>query len=90
MIGFIGTWLQSVLITINTTHTYKLYSAIDDLQTFQFTAAHALGFSLYTSRLLATDLNTETITSNYYEVILSSLTLYSSVLICTQLIFTIH
>jgi hypothetical protein len=34
------------------------------IYTFQFTAAHTLGFSVSTSRLLATDLNTETITSN--------------------------
>jgi hypothetical protein len=33
---------------------------------------HTLGFSVSTSRLLATDLNTETITSNYYEDFLSS------------------
>jgi hypothetical protein len=39
------------------------YSAIADLQTFQFTVAHALGFSVSTSRLLATDLHTETVTS---------------------------
>jgi hypothetical protein len=37
------------------------YSAIADLHTLQFTAAHALGFSAFTSRLLATDPNTETI-----------------------------
>jgi hypothetical protein len=61
-----------------------------DLHNFQFTVAHALGFSVSTSRLLKTDLNKETITSNHYVVFLSSLTLYSSVLICTQLIFTIH
>jgi hypothetical protein len=78
------------LITINTTRTYKPYSAIADLHTFQFTVVHSLRFSVFTSRLLATDLNTETITSNHHEVFLSSLTLYSSALICIQLIFTIH
>jgi hypothetical protein len=83
MIGFIGT---SITISLN----YNQYSAIADLLTFQFTIAHALGFSVSTSHLLATDLNTEMITSNHYEVFLSSITLYSSVLICTQLIFTIH
>jgi hypothetical protein len=36
MIGFIGT---SVTMSLN----YKPYSAIADLHTFQFTAAHALG-----------------------------------------------
>jgi hypothetical protein len=62
MIGFIGT---SVTVSLN----YNLYSAIADLHTFQFTVAHAQGFSVFTSRLLATDLNTETITSNHYEVL---------------------
>jgi hypothetical protein len=83
MIGFTGT---SVTISPN----YNQYSAISDLLILQFTVAHALEFSVSTSRLLATDLNTEAITSNHYEVFLSLLSLYSSVLICTQLIFTIH
>jgi hypothetical protein len=47
MIGFIGT---SVAICLN----YNQYSAITDLHTFQFTVAHTLGFSVSTSRLLAT------------------------------------
>jgi hypothetical protein len=46
------------------------HSAIADLHNFQFTVAHALGFSVSTSRLLATDLNTETSTSNHYEAFL--------------------
>jgi hypothetical protein len=58
MIGFISTWLQVLLITLK----YRQYSAITDLHFFQFTVAHALGFPVFTSRLLATDLNTETIT----------------------------
>jgi hypothetical protein len=41
-----------------------------DLHTFQFTVAHALGLFVFTSRLLATDLNTETSTSDHYEVFL--------------------
>jgi hypothetical protein len=78
--GFIGT-------SVTISHNYNLYSAIADLQTFHFTVAHALGFSVFTSRLLATDLNTETITSNHYEVFL-----IHSVLICPNLysVFTIH
>jgi hypothetical protein len=40
---------------------------------FQCTAAHTLGFSVFTSRLLATDLNTETSTSNHCQVFLSLL-----------------
>jgi hypothetical protein len=55
MIGFIGT---SVTISLN----YNQYSTITDLHTFQLTFAHALGFSIFTSHLLATDLNTETST----------------------------
>jgi hypothetical protein len=54
--------LQVLLITLNYNVTH-----------FQFTVAHALGFSVSTSRLQATDLNTETITSNHYEVFLSLL-----------------
>jgi hypothetical protein len=68
--------LQSLLITINTTRTYKPYSATADLHTFQFTLAHLLEFSVSTSHFLAMDLNTETVTLNHYEVFLSSLTLY--------------
>jgi hypothetical protein len=38
-----------------------------------FTVIHTLGLSVSTSRLLRKDLNTETITSNHYEVFLSFL-----------------
>jgi hypothetical protein len=62
MIGFISTSVSSSL-----NHTY--YSAIADLHNLQFTVANAL-ISVFTSRLLATDLNTETSTSNHYEVFL--------------------
>jgi hypothetical protein len=57
----------------HTTRIYKQYSAIADIHTFQFTVAHALQFSVFTSPILATDLNTETITSNHYKVFLSFL-----------------
>jgi hypothetical protein len=63
MTGFIGT-----LFTNSLNHTY--YSAIADLHNFQFTDANALGISVSTSRLLATDLNTETSTSDHYEIFL--------------------
>jgi hypothetical protein len=66
MVGFICT---SVTISFNCNQ----YSAIADLHNFKFTVAHLLGFSVSTSRLLVTDLNTETITSNHYEVFLSFL-----------------
>jgi hypothetical protein len=63
MIGFTST---SVTRSLN--HTY--YSAIANLHNFQFTFAHVLGLSVSISRLLATDLNTETSTSSHYEVFL--------------------
>jgi hypothetical protein len=56
--------------SVTSSLNYNYYSAIADLHNLQFTVAHALGFSVSTSRLLATDLNTETSTSNYYEVFL--------------------
>jgi hypothetical protein len=43
--------------------------AIADLHTFQLSVAHALGFSISTSRILATDLHAGIITSNHYEVL---------------------
>jgi hypothetical protein len=52
---------------------YKPYSTIADLRSFCFTAAHVLGFSVSTNRLLATDLNTGTIALNHYEVFFSFL-----------------
>jgi hypothetical protein len=59
MIGFISTSVtHSILITLK----YRQYSAIADLHTFQFIVAHTLGFSVSTSRLLATNLSTETST----------------------------
>jgi hypothetical protein len=61
MIGFIEASLQLQLVTINITRTYKQESAMVELHTFQFTSAHALGFSFSTSRSLVADLNTGTI-----------------------------
>jgi hypothetical protein len=56
MIGFISSWVTpSLLVTL----THKQYSAIAYIYTLQFTVAHALGFSLSTRRLLATDFDTE-------------------------------
>jgi hypothetical protein len=62
MIGFISTLVTTPL-------NYSEYSDISDLHTLHFTVAHALGLSVFTSRLLATDLNTETSTSKHYEVL---------------------
>jgi hypothetical protein len=50
MIGFIDT-LYTVLGTRGN------YSAIADLHTLQFNVTHALGFSVFISRILATDLS---------------------------------
>jgi hypothetical protein len=58
--------LQSFLNTLN-------YNAIVIVHTFQSSVEHALGFSISTSCFLATDLNTETSTSNRYEVFLPCL-----------------
>jgi hypothetical protein len=63
MIGFISSSVTSSL-------DYSYYRAVADLRTFQSTVEDALGFSVSTSRLLATDLNTEISTSNHYEVFL--------------------
>jgi hypothetical protein len=95
MIGFIST---SVTVSLN----YKPYSALADLHNFQFTAAHAVGFSVSTSRCLVADLNAGTIPQITMKslVISSSITLecrpnspvlilqslYCTVLTCTQLI----
>jgi hypothetical protein len=50
MIGFIAPYAF-------TTRDYRQYSAISMLHTFQFTVTHALGFSVFTSRILATGLS---------------------------------
>jgi hypothetical protein len=58
MIGYIGT---SITISLN----YNQYSTNFDLHNLQFTVTQALGFSVFTSRLLAMDLNTQTNTSDH-------------------------
>jgi hypothetical protein len=50
MIGFIHTFYTQLGTTGN-------YSAIIHLRNLQFTVTHALGFSVFTSRILATDLS---------------------------------
>jgi hypothetical protein len=49
MIGFIAPYTF-------TTWDYRQYSAIADLHTLQFTVRHTVGFSVFSSRALATDL----------------------------------
>jgi hypothetical protein len=61
MIRFIST---SVTNSLN--HTY--YSAIADLHNFLFTVEHALGLSVFTSRLPAMDINTEISTSDLLAI----------------------
>jgi hypothetical protein len=51
MIGFIDTLFTQLGTTGN-------YSAIADPHTLHFTVTHALGFSVFTSRILVTDYNT--------------------------------
>jgi hypothetical protein len=60
MIGFIST-------LVTTSLNYSQYSDIADLHTLQFTVAHAIGLAVFTSRLVATDLNNETSTSKHYK-----------------------
>jgi hypothetical protein len=49
-------WIYFTLY-IHTIWDCRQYSAIAILHTFQFTAAHALGFPAFTSSILATDLS---------------------------------
>jgi hypothetical protein len=49
-------WIYCSLY-IHTVRNYRQYSAIAILHTFQLTVIHALGFSLFTSRILATYLS---------------------------------
>jgi hypothetical protein len=62
-LDILAPWLQVLLIA-------HKYSAIADLHNFQFTITHALRLSVFTSRLLATYLNTEISTSAHYEAFL--------------------
>jgi hypothetical protein len=56
-IGFgLDDWIYCTLY-IHTVWDYRQYSAIAILHTFQFTITHALGFPVFTSRILATELS---------------------------------
>jgi hypothetical protein len=82
MIGFICT---SVTSSLNHTKLQRYRYSTH----FQFTVAHALRLSAFTSRLLATDLkhrNCHFKSLWSLLVISSSVTLYSPFLICTQLL----
>jgi hypothetical protein len=63
MIGFINT------LYIHATRDYRQYSSIANLHIFQFTVAQALSFSVFTSRILATDLSQFLCNLNSYSLI---------------------
>jgi hypothetical protein len=50
-------WVIGFITPYTLTSYYRQYSAIAILHTLQFTVAHALGFSVFPSRILATDLS---------------------------------
>jgi hypothetical protein len=50
MIGFI------ITLYVQSTRTYKQYNAIADLHNLQFTVTHAIGFPVFTGRILVTEL----------------------------------
>jgi hypothetical protein len=57
-------WIYDQLVAhsfINYTYTMAVQFYVSHLHTLQSTAAHALGFSVSTSRLPATDLYTQTV-----------------------------
>jgi hypothetical protein len=47
-------WMIEFIATIS---NYNKYSAIADLNNLQLTVTHTLGFSVFISRILATDFN---------------------------------
>jgi hypothetical protein len=55
--GFWIGWLDLLQLIRSQLGTAGSYSSIAILHTFQFTVIHALGFSVFTSRILATDLS---------------------------------
>jgi hypothetical protein len=67
-LGSIGNWIKLVQSTrsykqhsariklVQSPRSYKQHSAIADLHNLQFTVTHALGFSVFTSGILVTEL----------------------------------
>jgi hypothetical protein len=51
-------WMTAFIVLIHSTLTTRNYSAIADLHNLHFTVTHPLGFSVFNSRILATDFNT--------------------------------
>jgi hypothetical protein len=98
-------WINGFIASYTfTTRDYRQYSAIAILHTFQFTVAPALGFSGFTSRILATDLSQSHchfksyMKSSYHTLIPSlplfctcqfdSWLLFSTLLYCRTLLIT--
>jgi hypothetical protein len=62
-----------IYCTLCITRDCRQYSAIADIYTSHFAVTHSLGFSLFTSRVLATDLyNSFIVTSNHTWSLLST------------------
>jgi hypothetical protein len=55
-----GVWVGELGLLATYTHQSELHviTALSLINILQFTVTHALGFSVFTSRILATDLNT--------------------------------
>jgi hypothetical protein len=69
--GFWIVWLDDWIYwpLIHSTRDYRQYNAIADLHILQFTVTHAQGFSVFTSRILATDFITASLSLQItYEV----------------------
>jgi hypothetical protein len=64
-------WIYCTLY-IHTVQDYRQHSAIAILHTLQFTVTRALAFSVFTSRILATDLSQSHCNNNFtHEVFLA-------------------
>jgi hypothetical protein len=68
--GFWIGWLDLLTPYTHITLGYRQNNAIADLHIFQFTVTHALGFSVFTSRIRATDYSSLTVTSNHTRILL--------------------
>jgi hypothetical protein len=53
-----GVWVGEQISSrlIQSTRTYKQYNVIADLHNLQLTVTHAIGFSVFTSRILITEI----------------------------------
>jgi hypothetical protein len=60
-------WMIGFIALIHSSRNYKWYSAIADLHILQFTVTHALGFSVFTNRILATDFITLIVTAAHMK-----------------------